>query len=167
MINKKNFLYQIELSNLLLLKLLLIKSAGFNLNKYLKIIVKDTTINNIDLVKKIHEMNEKGIESKYILKYLLKKTNIAELKLLLNEYELYGKINKELLSIILERNKYIIEHLINKLNLFFILIIALLYPFPIVLILISFFFKINLILLMILPIMLVFLIITRLNKNEE
>ncbi len=162
--SKKYFTYQIELANLLFLKLILLKSIGFNLNKYLKIIANKKNFNNFNILKTILKFLENGIETKYILKYISNKLNIPEIKVLLTDYEINGKIDKEMISILLEKNKKILENITDKLNFYYIILTTILYLLPIVLIVISFFLNIDLFLIIIFPIILSILIINKLKK---
>ncbi len=162
--NKKNFIYQIELANLFFLKLILLKSIGFNLNRYLKTISRRNSLMNIKLIKNIIKFLEKGIETKYILKYIYNKTNMPEIKIILEDYEINQKIDEKMIAVFLEKNKYLIENMSNMLNFYYIILTAILYPLPVVLIIISFFLSINSFLLMLLPIFLSVLIIRKMKR---
>ena len=158
----KMFLENIIIINLLLTKLLLLKSVKYNINKYLYYVMSN--IKNGQEIKQVLDM---GISPIRMINYLIKKANAQDIEMVLNEYEIKNIIDIEKIKIILTRNLILIDNYINKLNLYLIFLTTVIYLLPPVLFLFSFFFRINIIIIIFIPIILSIIIIKKIIKLKK
>ncbi|SRR5579875_185298 len=163
--NYKKFLLHITIINYIILKFLLLKSTGMNLNKFIEIISLNKNIASLPFMKKIVEYKGYGIEDARLLKYLASLTNTPQLKLLIDEYIVKRRVEELRIINMLERNRLIIHMLEEKINLYFIIFTAVLYPLPVVLIVISFFVGLSSIIFMPLPVALAYVAYRKMKKD--
>ncbi|HLI45892.1 MAG TPA: hypothetical protein VKU94_01720 [Geobacterales bacterium] len=116
-------------------------------------------------MKKIVEYKGYGIEDARLLKYLASLTNTPQLKLLIDEYIVKRRVEELRIINMLERNRLIIHMLEEKINLYFIIFTAVLYPLPVVLIVISFFVGLSSIIFMPLPVALAYVAYRKMKKD--
>jgi len=162
---ENKLLSNVNIANYLIIKFLLLKIIGINTNNFYESIYLSKHILRLNFVNTLLNYRRKGISNVYLLKYLSRVTNLSQIRLLLDEYLLKNKVNEFMIANILERNKLLIRDIEEKINLYFIILTAILYILPIVLIVISFFLGIEALFLMIVPFILTFIIARKIKKN--
>lgn len=160
----KNYSVEVQIANLFLLRLLLLKTVNYNLYKYIKILNKKETL-NLYLYKKVNYLIDKGFNQANILRYISKKASMKEIDIILTEYELTKRIDENKISAFLERNKNILENIVERLNIYFIILIATIYPLPVVLMLTSQLLGLNNLYLISIPVAISLLIIKHMKKS--
>jgi hypothetical protein len=165
MSSKNKFLLYISLINFLLIKFLLLKGAGINLNKLLKNLNSDILSINKFILEKIIYYQSKGIDANHIIRYLSNLIKGYEIKVILDNYNINKKVDELYIITYLEKNKMLLQDLTEKINFYFILFVAVLYPLPIVLIVSSFLIHISEFILLTIPLFFTYLIYRKLKKE--
>lgn len=149
---------EILLYFLLILKTLLLKSAGYSLARTLKLIAPELKD------KHIEKFISNGFDSRKVLLLILKKIKNIEAYSVIMEYIINNKIDTDRLVILFDKTKMDINNYLNKLNLYLILLMATYYFIPILVIILIIFLDINYQFFLIIIIALIFLIWRRVFK---
>lgn len=165
MSNRNKFLLYISIINLFLIKFLLLKGAGINLDKLIKNLNFDNLVINKYILEKIKYYQNKGVDANHIIRYLLNSIKSYEIKVIVDNYNINKKVDELYIITYLEKNKMLLQDLAEKINFYFILFVAVLYPLPIVLIVSSFLMHISEFTLLIIPLFFTYFIYRKLKKE--
>ena len=165
MSNRNKFLLYISIKNLFLIKFLLLKGAGINLDKLIKNLNFDNLVINKYILEKIRYYQNKGVDANHIIRYLLNSIKSYEIKVIVDNYNINKKVDELYIITYLEKNKMLLQDLAEKINFYFILFVAVLYPLPIVLIVSSFLMHISEFTLLIIPLFFTYFIYRKLKKE--
>jgi hypothetical protein len=122
---------------LIIIKALLLKSAGFNLTRTLMLLSPQIKV--IDLEKLI----TRGINGEKILLLLLKKIRNIDIFPIITEYFINNKIDIEKVTLFLDKLRMDIDNYLNKMDLYLASLIIVYYFIPILVILLIIFWNIN------------------------
>lgn len=135
------------------------------MDKLIKNLNFDNLVINKYILEKIRYYQNKGVDANHIIRYLLNSIKSYEIKVIVDNYNINKKVDELYIITYLEKNKMLLQDLAEKINFYFILFVAVLYPLPIVLIVSSFLMHISEFTLLIIPLFFTYFIYRKLKKE--